>query len=188
MTGSVQLAGALRYAIGTVAAVPPGSLPRPTPCRSWDLRMLLVHACDSLAAIEEGLSGGEVRLGTQSAIPADPRLAFLTRAGQLLDRGEHGEGRGLVLVGGCPIATGLLALTGAVEIAMHGWDVSQACGADRPIPAALAAALLPAARALICDRDRDPLFAPPQPVGAAASASDRLAAFLGRTPAAHPAA
>jgi uncharacterized protein (TIGR03086 family) len=188
MTGGVQLASALRYAMGAVTAVTPGLLPRPTPCRGWDLRMLLAHACDSVAAIDEGLSGGEVHLGAQSAIPADPKREFLTRAGQLLVRCDISEGRGLVLVGGCPMATGLLAVTGALEIAVHGWDVSQACGGCRPIPEALAGALLPAARALICDRDRATLFAPPQPVRAAASPSDRLAAFLGRTPAVHLAA
>ena len=73
---------------------------------------------------------------------------------------------------------------------MHGWDVACACGKPRSIPASLAERLLAIAPLLVTDADRAtlpgpgiaaaPLFDPPVPVSPAATASDRLAAFLGR--------
>ena len=42
-------------------------------------------------------------------------------------------------VGGLPMPAGLVASTAAVEIAVHGWDVSQSRGGGQPIPAGLAA-------------------------------------------------
>jgi uncharacterized protein (TIGR03086 family) len=195
MRGST-LASALRYAISAVEPVTPELLRRPTPCRGWDLGMLLAHACDSVAAIGEGVTGGVIALAPAADLPADPRHDFLGRAARpadprqhflgqasrLLARCEHEPGHGVVLVGGCPLAGGLLTAIGAIEIAMHGWDVSQARGASLPIPESLAGHLLPAARTLLCAGDRAQLFGPPQRVGATASASDQLAAFLGRIP------
>ena len=52
----------ISYALGVVLAVTPELLPRPTPCREWDLRTLLRHACESLAAFGEGIEAGRVGL------------------------------------------------------------------------------------------------------------------------------
>jgi len=180
MNGPGQLAAALRYAIGTVEPVTADQLAAPTPCRDWELGALLMHACDSAAAVAEALAGGVVRLEAAAAVGAEPRRGFLDRARRLLTRCECQTGTGTVLIGGCPMATDLLCTVGAIEIAVHGWDVSQACGSRRPVPEPLAAALLPAARDLICPDERAPQFALPRRVAATASASDRLTAFLGR--------
>jgi uncharacterized protein (TIGR03086 family) len=188
-----QLAAALRYAIGTVEPVMAEQLTAPTPCRMWDLRSLLLHACDSLSAMTEGLCAGRVRLDPPAperagAEPAgNPVGAFTRRAGLLLARCEEilagparAAGAAEVLIADCPLTADLLCTVGAIEIAVHGWDVSQACGACRPIPERLAAELLLAAAELICPDERVPQFALPCRVPATASASDRLAAFLGR--------
>ncbi|MGH3301328.1 MAG: maleylpyruvate isomerase N-terminal domain-containing protein [Streptosporangiaceae bacterium] len=42
---------AVGYARESVAVVTPDLLDRPTPCRDWDLAMLLRHGCESLAAL-----------------------------------------------------------------------------------------------------------------------------------------
>ena len=86
------------------------------------------------------------------------------------------------------MAVHLLSCTGAVEIAVHAWDVGQSCGGRWPIPEPLAGLLLPAAEALVCDDERPGLFAAAVRVPAAANAGDRLAAFLGRAPGARAAA
>ena len=186
---TTQLAAALRYAIGTVAPVTAEQLTAPTPCTEWDLRALLLHACDSLSALTEGLCEGRVDLDPPASQrgAAEPGAAFTRRAGLLLARCEadlaapdSDAAPADVLIAGCPLALGLLRTVGAIEIAVHGWDVSQACGSGRPIPERLAADLLIAAMELICPDERAPQFALPRPVRATASASDRLAAFLGR--------
>src|SRR6266702_3851478 len=136
--GARLLEPSIGYALGAVLAVTPELLSRPTPCRGWDLRMLLRHASESLAAIGEGIEAG--RVGLHPAAEA------------------------------------------ALEVAVHGWDINQACGQRQPIPRALATALLEIALVLVPSTGRHPLFAAPVTVPATAAPSDRLAAFLGRTP------
>jgi len=75
-----------------------------------------------------------------------------------------------------------MAATAALEIAVHGWDISRACGQRQPIPRALATSLLVIAPVLVPRTARHPLFAAPVTMPVTAGPSDRLAAFLGRTP------
>ncbi|MDP9319453.1 MAG: hypothetical protein M3O94_10385 [Actinomycetota bacterium] len=52
-------------------------------------------------------------------------------------------------VGGCPVPSSLVTGAGAIEVAVHGWDVAVACGQQRPLPEQLAegaAWVLPPAR------------------------------------------
>jgi uncharacterized protein (TIGR03086 family) len=195
------LTQAIGYALGNVAVLTPDLLARPTPCRSWDLRALLWHCCESLAALEEGFASGIVRptaddasdrigagdrardsgrgarddgLGGSIAIPA-----FAARADALLAAAAATRWPD-VTVGGQCLATSVLAAAGALEMAVHGWDVGQASGSRQPIPPVLAARLLEVAPILVGDADRAPLFAAPLTVECNASASDKLTAFLGR--------
>jgi hypothetical protein len=50
----------------------------------------------------------------------------------------------------CPI----VATTGALEVAVQGWDVARACGHDREIPAGLADQLLELAPLIVTAADR----------------------------------
>ncbi|MGA9745859.1 MAG: hypothetical protein WBQ50_00225, partial [Nocardioides sp.] len=102
------------------------------------------------------------------------------RACRLLGAWAHEPGRPHVSVVGAPIETTLLAATGAIEVAVHGWDISRACGEDRPIPESLAASLLVVAPLVIGPADRGGRFAPAYDVPPTADASARLLAFLGR--------
>jgi hypothetical protein len=52
--GARLLEPSITYALGAALAVTPELLSRPTPRGEWDLRMLLRHACESLAAFGEG--------------------------------------------------------------------------------------------------------------------------------------
>ncbi|MEU0437066.1 hypothetical protein ABZ153_36730 [Streptomyces sp. NPDC006290] len=71
---------------------------------------------------------------------------------------------------------------GALEIAVHGWDVARACGRARPIPSALAAELLPLAHLVVADADRGVRFAAPVDVPPGTRPGGLLLAFLGRRP------
>lgn len=177
---------AISYALGTVQAVTPELLPRPTPCLGWDLRMLLRHASESLAALHEGIGAGCVGLapaGDDSDLASDPAQAFRDRAARLLDAWTSpGHQHQVIDIAGCPLAASVMAGAGALEIAVHGWDISQTCGHRQPIPRALAIDLLAIAPLLIPGTGRHPLFAAPVIVTPTAGPGDRLAAFLGRTP------
>jgi uncharacterized protein (TIGR03086 family) len=181
-----MLEQAITYAVGTIRAVTPELLPCPTPCQGWDLRMLLRHANESLAALHEGIGTGCVGLapaGDDSDLAADPARAFRDRAGQLLDAWTTAcqPGRAIA-VADRSIMLSTLAGMGALEIAVHGWDISRACGHRLPIPDALALDLLAIAPLLVSGIARHPLFAAPVVVAPTDIPSDRLAAFLGRSP------
>jgi uncharacterized protein (TIGR03086 family) len=186
--GAQLLEPSIGYALGVVLAVTPALLPRPTPCPEWDLRMLLRHASESLAAFGEGIEAGRVGLDPSAeagGLAADPAQAFRDRACQLLDAWTTPRHqREVIEIAGCPLAASVMAATAALEIAVHGWDISRACGQRQPIPRDLATGLLVIAPVLVPRTGRHPLFAAPVTAGATAGPSDRLAAFLGRTPAA----
>jgi uncharacterized protein (TIGR03086 family) len=184
--GTARLQLAVGYGVAAAAAVTPDLLSSATPCRGWDLRMLLLHAIDSMDALADGVGCGRVALQPpvgSGESGCDPPAAFTERAGALIGACAlvDGDGdRGLVAVGGSPLDRGLLLAAGALEIAMHGWDMFQACGCAEPIPERLALDLLRIAPALITASERGQLFARPVAAPAGASPSDRLAAFLGR--------
>lgn len=215
LTGEVALLErAISYTLGNLREVTPDALRRPTPCREWDLRALLEHMNDSLAALQEasdlghvalgpvrgsgGAASGAARAGPGTGPAADLVAALRARACRLLGawagaalhvaaddvlRDCAGEaGRDMVSVGGLPAPIGLVAAAGAVEIAVHGWDVGQACGHRRPVPAQLAAEMLDVVPRIVTDADRPARFAEPVPVPAGASPGDRLVACLGRRP------
>lgn len=182
--GAGLLDRAISYAIGVAGDVAPELLPRPTPCRGWDLEMLLRHASESLTALHEGLDAGRIGLApaAEDEPAADLARIFRDRARRL--RGAWSGARlrrRVIYIAGCPLAASAMEGAGALEIAVHGWDISQACGHRRPIPRALAAELLAVAALLVPEAGRHPLFAAPVAVPPGAGPSDRLAAFLGRT-------
>jgi uncharacterized protein (TIGR03086 family) len=191
------LAGAISYTLGVCALVRPGEMTLPTPCADWDLGMLLAHLSDSMADLEAAIRTGDLDLERPPDHAAgDPVEILRDRAAHLLCAayGSGGAGR-FVAVGGLPVPAGLVACTGAVEIAVHGWAVSAARGSAgrgsagrggagrggvRPIPAALATRMLRLCPLLVAGREG--LFAGPVDVPAQASPSDRLVAYLGRRP------
>jgi hypothetical protein len=76
----------------------------------------------------------------------------------------------------------MIAATGAIEIAVHGWDVGRTTRQNRPIPDGLAHDLLWLCPSIAADAKQHRLFAPPIALPATAGVSDRLVALLGRDP------
>jgi len=218
------LGPAISYALVTVQAVTPELLPHPTPCQGWDVGMLLRHATESLAALQEGIDAGRIGLSPGPDDPAgDPAALFRHRAGRFLsawahiaqtdaDRIDTAEtdtaetrtaGAGTPRTGAaraetaqtgaedCPeiiaiadrrLTLGLMTGVGALEMAVHGWDLSRACGHGQPIPGPLATSLLHITPLLVPRTGRAPLFGPPVTVPPMATPSDQLVAYLGRDP------
>ncbi len=185
---------AVGYALATAALATPRLLPEATPCAGWDLRTLVLHVSDSLGVLTGAIQDAYVGAGpapgeepTAGAEP-DPVACLRRRARALLGAcaaaaaGEHP-----VAIADRELTTSMVAAAGAIEVAVHGWDISAACGVHRPVPPGLAAALLPIAPLLIPRATRAGLFADPVPVPALACPGDRLVAFLGRRPRLQPA-
>ncbi|MPZ61073.1 MAG: TIGR03086 family protein [Propionibacteriales bacterium] len=184
---------AMNYTLGSLHLISTAAMSHPTPCAAWDLRALLQHMSDSLAALYEGLATGRVGLEALAdtgdpAVPAvDPVGTVKNRACTLLGacasaESEQSASPDEISIADRPLSLGMVTGTGAVEVAVHGWDVAQACGRNRPIPAGLAEELLKIVPFLVADDDRPGRFAPPRWVRPLAGPGDRLVAFLGRDP------
>jgi uncharacterized protein (TIGR03086 family) len=191
------LAGAISYALAACALIRPGEMTLSTPCPDWDLAALLGHLGDSMADLETAIRTGRLDLDhPRDMAGEDPVEAVREQAAQLLCAAYCYVGpESFVMIGGLPLPAGLVACTGAVEIAVHGWDVTAAlaragrAGAGRaraggnsgePIPAALATRMLRLCPLIVAGREN--LFAVPVAVPAQASPGDQLVGYLGRRP------
>jgi uncharacterized protein (TIGR03086 family) len=192
-----RLTEALGYADVVLGAVSGRLLSSQTPCREWDLRVLLEHAEDSLAVLLEGLTAQRIT-GPPAPVPPDtvpsdtvpPGAArsaadlvgdFRRHAAELLDASARADSGGQVSVDGHPLPVDCLRTVGVLEIAVHAWDISQACGQRLPVPEALAAGLLTQVGLLVPRLGREPLFAAPVQPPARPTCGERLVAYLGRT-------
>ncbi|GAA3609880.1 hypothetical protein GCM10022419_113650 [Nonomuraea rosea] len=182
VAGVALLERAIDYALGSFRVVSPAALCRPTPCAGWNLQMLLDHMNDSLQALNEAAAG---HIGWQRRPASRTPSALLLRdgatetlglwAGTLTDE--------LISIDDRHLTSPMVAAVGAIEIAVHAWDVARACGEHHPIPPLLAEELLDLAHLFVTPADRPARFAPPLTVPPYAPAQDHLLAHLGRHPA-----
>jgi uncharacterized protein (TIGR03086 family) len=185
--GRELLETAVGYALASAALGTPQLLRRPTPCHDWDLQTLLGHLSDSIGVLHDAVNAADVSAsggppGYDRPWP-DPVARLHAQAATLLSAcAVAGPASQRVTVGDRELTASMVALTGAIEITVHGWDIAVACGASRPVPPGLAALLLPVAPLLITPGTRPGLFADPVQLPASASPGDQLVAFLGRQP------
>ena len=185
--GLELLDSAVSYALASAALGTAQLLRHPTPCPGWDLATLLDHVSDSIGVLHQAVTAG---CATASAAPPghpwpgpDPVARLRGQAAGLLDAcAAAGPAERRVAIWDRELTASVVAVTGAIEIAVHGWDISVACGASRPVPPGLAAVLLPIAPLLITPGTRPGLFADPVQLPGPASPGDQLVAFLGRQP------
>jgi uncharacterized protein (TIGR03086 family) len=176
---------AIGYTRASLVLVTAADLGRPTPCRDWDLHDLLTHMDDSLEAMAVA-----ARATSLSLVPAQPPMgghdlldSICHRARGLLAHWhpEGGVPDGPVGVGDLSLSRELLGSVGALEIALHGWDVAEAIGRPRSIPPGLAMDLWPLARDHITEADRPVRFGDPVAVSDWATPAARLLAQAGRS-------
>ncbi|WP_116024136.1 hypothetical protein [Thermomonospora umbrina] len=112
----------------------------------------------------------------------DPVAALRANATRLLGAWTNSGGRAGVAIADLSITAAIVTTAGAVEIAVHGWDVAWSCGVHKPIPEALAEQLLPLSTLLVTDADRPTRFAAPVQPPPSPTTADLLLAHLGRNP------
>jgi uncharacterized protein (TIGR03086 family) len=185
------LRAATRYALAAAEPAVSSLLARPTPCAGWDLELLLRHLGDSMAVLSEAMAAGSVSPGPRPSDepawdepPGDDPVKGLHRhaSGLLAACVGAGTDERLVAVGDRHLTASMTALSGALEITVHGWDIAAACGSYPSVPAGLAAVLLPVAPLLVTPALRPGLFADPVRVPVLCDPGDQLVAFLGRQP------
>ena len=184
--GLELLESAVSYALAGAALGTAQLLQRPTPCPGWDLEMLLDHVSDSIAVLSEALATAGTAASAAPDPPGpwpDPVARLRGHAARLLDAyAAAGTAERRVAIGDRELTASMVAVTGAIEITIHGWDISVACGGGRPMPPGLAIVLLPIAPLLITPGTRPGLFADPVRLPGPASPGDQLVAFHGRQP------
>jgi uncharacterized protein (TIGR03086 family) len=188
--GVALLERAMGFTLGGLLLVTPEAMSNPTPCAEWDLRALLLHMNESLRTLHEAISARHVDLlpgpGPDDGVFADPALDLVaslrTRGCQMIRAWTGSPDPGEITIGDCGLSPGIVAAAGAIEVAVHGWDVALACGQPGPVPPVLAGELLDLCRLLVDDGDRPSRFGAQVEVPPDASPSDRLVAFLGRVP------
>ena len=176
---------AIAYTRASLVLVTAADLDRTTPCHGWLLRDLLGHMDDSLEAM-----AAAARATSLSLVPSEPP----TEGADLLDsiclraRGLLGHWQSVRGGVDCDIDLAelslpreLLGAVGALEIALHGWDVAEAIARPRAIPPDLAMDLWPVARDHITAADRPFRFGAPVEVSAWATPATRLLAHAGRS-------
>jgi uncharacterized protein (TIGR03086 family) len=182
---------AVGYTRASLVLVTEADLGRPTPCRGWVLHDLLTHMDDSLEAMAQA-----ARATSLSLVPALPpgdgsdlldsichRARGLLAHWHAADAGPsaHPGPSTEVGLGDLWLSRELLGSVGALEIALHGWDVAEAIGRPRSIPPGLAMDLWSVARDHITDVDRPLRFGPPVEVSDWATPTARLLAHAGRS-------
>lgn len=172
---SEVLLRALDYVRREVSALTSADLPRPTPCRGWDVDRLLHHLADTTDALS-----GLVRTG-ELALPVQPRDGLPDPVAVVRDRLAALD----AALASTPDAERVAAavVPGAVELTGHGWDLGVARDPGHRVPDDLARDVLALATPVLGDpAARGDSFAAPLGTPDGALASERLVAFLGRTP------
>ena len=147
---------ALAWTRGVLVDVRDDLADAPTPCAGWTLQDLMRHMVDSLSALTEA-STGSLAL---TAAPVDRYAGPQALARSLCDLGcavlggwVHADA-GPVDLAATPLRRAVLTEVGALEVAVHGWDVARSCGSDAVLPPMLAAGLLPVAARRVGPDDR----------------------------------
>jgi uncharacterized protein (TIGR03086 family) len=183
------LESAVSYLIAAAGRATAPLLAAPTPCPAWDLELLLRHAADSMDVLSEAMTAGAIGVWPRrdaALSPDDPVTALrCCAAGLLVACADAGCAEHAVIIGDRELPASMTAVAGALEIAVHGWDIAAACGSGEPLPPVLAAILLPVAPVLITPASRPGLFADPVPLAGPWTPGDQLLAFTGRRPRLH---
>jgi uncharacterized protein (TIGR03086 family) len=183
--GLELLESAVRYALASAGTATPQLLSRPTPCPGWDLETLLDHLSDSITVLHEAIATASATASAAPPHPGPGRDPVARLRGQAARLGACAAARPAerrIAIGDRELTASMVALTGALEVTVHGWDIAAACGAPRPVPLGLAAILLPIAPLLVTPGTRPGLFASPVRLPGPACPGDQLVAFLGRQP------
>jgi uncharacterized protein (TIGR03086 family) len=147
-----------------------------TPCDGWNVRQLMDHMLETqryFVSSAKGMKASPPSSNPPSLLSEDPVSDF-----------ETGRRETLNVFG----ADDVIERTGpALGIAfadqlLHGWDLAKATGQDATMPDGLAEIALNTIHGRFTEEQRKGVFKPEIPVGANASAQDKLLAYTGRKP------
>lgn len=183
LTESLEL---LRHVGG---AVPTDRLDDPTPCLDWTVTQVLLHAAGDQHGWASVVGSSPQPAYNPFAPPTqltgtvdeliEPAIAAASAAWARVAAKAESVPTPLPPVPTLPAE--LAAAACALDAAVHAWDVAMATGQGSPLPAELAAQLMPAARA-VAEPLRGFAYAPALPEQPGDDAAAALLRYLGRDP------
>lgn len=170
-----------QHAHGVIAGVRPDQYDDPTPCAEWSVRNVLEHMIGVVDGIGTAASGRQG--GGRFELGADPAAQFeqaakaalaAWRAPGVLDREIDG--------GPGPMPGRMLASINLLDTATHTWDLAAASGQPTTLPDDIAEPAMEVSRQIVSPELRAGRFGPEVAAPEGAGPTERLVAFLGRTP------
>ncbi|QYN25637.1 TIGR03086 family metal-binding protein [Amycolatopsis sp. DSM 110486] len=177
------LGSAARYLLRSVLLARDADLSARTPCPDWNLGDLLRHVRASLEDLTGVLIASEPPYARGPEPDAEPVAAIRARLVDLVVAWAFVlPGDRWCEVGDRRVQAEIVVYTAATEMVVHGWDISQSCGAQHLIPAELARSLLAVSRPLVEAGAGVRAFATSLSSPATATPGERLLALFGRSP------
>jgi uncharacterized protein (TIGR03086 family) len=183
---SLQYRRALLNTGRIVVGVKPQDLLEPTPCRDWNVRLLLNHIIGGNYTFAEVARGGRADAAGEMddhTLP-DPGSNYIASADAVLAAwAEPGAMERRVHMPFGDIPAPAAVSIHFLDIVVHGWDLARATGQDTTIEPDLAAEALDISHGLLSAELRETgVFGPEIPISADDPLHDRLVAFMGRRP------
>ena len=171
------------------AGVSDDALDRPTPCADWTVAQVLLHAAGDQHAWASYVGSGSLPTYNPFDPPARPEgtvtelvEAAVTAAATAWDEVDPASDSVPTPLPPVPtLPADVAAAACALDAAIHAWDVAVATGQPSPLTDELAAALDPAARAVV-EPLRGFAYAAPLATDAADGPAAALLRHLGRDP------
>jgi uncharacterized protein (TIGR03086 family) len=169
-----------------IVGVRPEDLPKPTPCKDWNVRLLLNHIIGGNHMFAEVAKGGRVDSTGEMddyTVP-DPGSNYLSSADALLAAwAEPGAMERRVHMPFGDIPASAAVSIHFLDIVVHGWDLARATGQDATIETDLAEEALDISHGFLSPELRATgVFGPEVPLSEDHPLRDRLVAFMGRRP------
>jgi uncharacterized protein (TIGR03086 family) len=171
-----------------VANVPAGGWDRPTPCEKWTVAQVVQHAAGDQVAYAAAVGAGPWPTADPFApsgtITGDPRSLVDESTARVAEAyaaiADDAPEVNVPLPGG-PLPAWLAAGAGALDAAVHAWDIAVATGQSSPLTDAQSTALLEVAQRLV-EPLRGFAYADAIDPSTGAGAVARLLTYLGRDP------
>lgn len=189
-TDAITLLGRAHTALrAAVAGVPADGWDLPTPCENWTVAQVLQHATGDQVAYAAAVTGGP--WPTEDPFQPSGRLAddaisalehaLDATAGAYATLDPAAEQVPVPLPQG-PLPLWIAAGAGALDAAVHAWDIAVATGQPSPLTAEMAGPLLVVAREIVEPLRGYGAYAPALDVAGDADEVAALLAYLGRRP------
>jgi uncharacterized protein (TIGR03086 family) len=154
-----------------------------TPCEKWDVRQLVDHVTSVVQMFGAAAANESAPPRDAGGLGDDPAAMFLASAAVTLEAWRaRASADGEVILPLGPVPASDAIRINLVDACVHGWDIAIATGQDPALDAQACELALAVSEQLLPAVGRRDRFAEAVSVPAAASAADRLVAYLGRRP------